>query len=79
MTPNDDYSDWLQARRSTAVPADFVERTMLAVRASVRPRPARTRSRWLSTLALAAGVLLVMAGHAATIGTFLCALEGVAQ
>jgi hypothetical protein len=79
MTTDDRFAEWLQERRSAPIPAGFVEQTMHAVQASGARQSRRFKATWLSALAIAAGVILAIAGHAATIGTLLCALQGVAQ
>jgi hypothetical protein len=73
MKQDESYASWLRERQQGAVPAGFADRTMRAIHAARAPRAPWT------ALALAAGVLLVAMGHAATIGMLLCTLTGVAE
>jgi hypothetical protein len=73
MIEDESYASWLRERQQGEVPAGFADRAMGAIHA------ARAQRTPMSALALAAGVLLVAMGHAATIGMLLCTLTGVAQ
>jgi len=86
MTPRDPLEIWKAERRGGGVPEGFSDRVMSAVRAA-RPgiRPGHAISGRgpgadaLSLLALAAGVLVVVACHAALVGGILLALSGTAR
>jgi hypothetical protein len=85
MTARDPFEIWRAERRSGVVPEGFSDRVMSAVRATqLRPgrRPAASDGRpaaAFSILTLAAGVLVVVACHAALVGGILLALTGTAR
>lgn len=91
--PQDAFETWKADRRGGGAPDGFADRVMSRVRAELgedatggrRSRPGRVASlRWptwhtSSVLALAAGVLFVVACHAAVMGTVLLALAETAS
>jgi len=79
MNQQDVYTQWLQKRCQADVPADFASRTLQVVHGSLGHARCARPTTWLSTWALAAGLLLVAMGQATAIGVLLCTLTGVAQ
>jgi hypothetical protein len=70
MNPENLYEQW-KRQRQDAVPSEgFAERVMQSL---------PTRPSWVSLLAVAAGVLLVVLGHAGTVGLLYVAMEGVVR
>jgi hypothetical protein len=86
MTPRDPFEIWKTERRNGPVPEGFADRVMNAVHATQRRSHLRRAASdhrsapgALSILTLAAGVLVVAAGHAALVGGILLALPGTAN
>lgn len=80
MKTEDIYAHWKQTCQKADVQTDFTARTMAIIHASIQNcHPQTRRAAHLTTLAWAAGVLLIVLGHATTVGMLLCTLTGVAQ
>jgi hypothetical protein len=86
MNPRDPWDLWKAERRDAQVPDGFADRVMEAIgprrpalRADDTAPARRSISRVSAVLALAAGVCVVVAWHAALLGAVLWALPGTAR